>query len=64
MIGVYVQCALYDAPGGDVKLKMPVVHECITYADQRAMTESFELLSKLDERVELRWVIAGRFSTL
>ena len=63
-VDIYVQCALYDAPGSEVRLKMPVVHECITYTDQRAMVESFELLHKLDEQVELRWVIPGRLSAL
>ena len=64
VVNIFVECALHETPTGEVKLKMPVVHECIAYVDQYCVSEAFELLGKLDDRVELRWVVAGRLSDL
>ena len=64
VIDVYVECALHDTPGGEVRLKLPVVHECMTYADQYSMIEAFELLGRLDPQVELRFVVGGKLSAL
>ncbi|KAI1787261.1 alpha/beta-hydrolase [Ganoderma leucocontextum] len=57
---VYVQCALYDAPDGQVRLKMPGMQEAICFAEERATFETFELLPTLDERIELRWLVAAK----
>ena len=64
VVDIYIECALYDAPSGEVRLKMPVVYESSVYVDQYAMAEVFELLQSLDERVELHWVFGSRLTAL
>ena len=39
---------------------MPGVQEGICFAEARATYETFELLSTLDERIETRWLVAGK----
>ncbi|TBU22440.1 alpha/beta-hydrolase [Dichomitus squalens] len=60
VLEIYVQCALYDAPDGRLKLKMPGLQEGICFAEARATYETFELLPTLDERIEARWLVAGK----
>ena len=59
-LAVYVECALHDAPDGQVRLKMPGVQEALCFAEERATFETFELLPTLDARIELRWLVAGK----
>ena len=55
-----MQSALYDAPDGQVRLKMPGVQEAACFAEEYASHETFELLDRLDTRVETRWLVAGK----
>ena len=58
----YVECALYDAPDGTVKLKMPGIQEAVCFTETFAPSETFELLPKLDPRTETRWIVAGKLN--
>ncbi|KAI0649944.1 Alpha/Beta hydrolase protein [Trametes meyenii] len=59
-LAIYVECGLYDAEDGQVRLKMPGVQEGVCFAENYTPYETFELLAGLDERVELRWLVAGK----
>ncbi|KAH9927946.1 alpha/beta-hydrolase [Epithele typhae] len=59
-LDVYVECALYDAPDGQVRLKMPGGLEAANFAERFTACETFELLPQLDPRIETRFVIAGK----
>ncbi|KAI0705335.1 alpha/beta-hydrolase [Earliella scabrosa] len=59
-LDIYVQSALYDNPDGQVRLKMPGVQEAACFAEEYASHETFELLDRLDTRVETRWLVAGK----
>ena len=61
-LDIYVQSALYDAPDGQVRLKMPGVQEGVCFAENYAPYETFELLSSLDQSVELRWLVSGKLT--
>ncbi|OSC99698.1 alpha/beta-hydrolase [Trametes coccinea BRFM310] len=60
VLDIYVDCGLYDAPDGQVKLKMPGIQEAVCFTENHAPQETFELLATLDERIELRWLVAGK----
>ncbi|KAI0634240.1 Alpha/Beta hydrolase protein [Trametes polyzona] len=60
VLQIYVECGLYESPDGQVRLKMPGVQEAVCFAENYAPFECFELLAGLDERVELRWLVAGK----
>ncbi|CDO74601.1 hypothetical protein BN946_scf184586.g6 [Trametes cinnabarina] len=62
VLDIYVECGLHEAQDGQVKLKMPGIQEAVCFAENHVPQETFELLSKLDERVELRWLVAGKLS--
>ncbi|EMD37002.1 hypothetical protein CERSUDRAFT_155418 [Gelatoporia subvermispora B] len=57
VLKIYVECGLYDAPDGSVRLKMPGIQEAVVFSEMLAKYEVWELLPSLDERIELRWVI-------
>ncbi|KAH9842573.1 uncharacterized protein C8Q71DRAFT_209172 [Rhodofomes roseus] len=59
-LSVYVECGLRDDPRGGVTLKMPSTQEAMTYTDMLTMYETWDLIDDLDERVELRWILAGK----
>ena len=59
-LAVYVECALYTAPDGILRLKMTGVQEALCFAYERATFETFELLPALDARIGLRWLVAGQ----
>ena len=61
-LAVYVACALYDAPDGTVKLKMPGIQEAVCFTETFSPSETFELLPKLDVRIETRWIVAGKLN--
>ena len=61
-LAVYVASALYDAPDGTVKLKMPGIQEAVCFTETFAPSETFELLPKLDPRIETRWIVAGKLN--
>ncbi|KZT67779.1 hypothetical protein DAEQUDRAFT_728778 [Daedalea quercina L-15889] len=39
---------------------MPGVQEAMTYTDMLTMYETWDLMDTLDERVEIRWILAGK----
>lgn len=57
---LYVTYGLCEDPQGGVKLKMSSVHEALVFADRIASNEAWELLEKVDERIELRWIVPGK----
>ncbi|KAI0325516.1 alpha/beta-hydrolase [Cubamyces sp. BRFM 1775] len=60
VLDIYVECGLYETHDGQVKLKMPGIQEAVCFAENHTPYETFELLAGLDERVELRWLVAGK----
>lgn len=62
VLKIYVECGLHAGRDGQLKLKMPGVQEAVCFAENYAPFECFELLSGLDERVELRWLVAGKLT--
>ncbi|KAG2108437.1 Alpha/Beta hydrolase protein [Suillus discolor] len=57
---LYVTYGLCEDPQGGVKLKMSALHETLVFADRIGAHEAWELLEKVDERIELRWIIPGK----
>lgn len=39
---------------------MPSIQEALVFADRMGSIEAWELLERLDERIELRWVVPGK----
>ncbi|KAI8989137.1 Alpha/Beta hydrolase protein [Trametes punicea] len=62
VLDIYVECGLYEAQDGQIKLKMPGIQEAVCFAENHVPYETFELLATLDENVELRWLVAGKLS--
>ncbi|KAG1739565.1 Alpha/Beta hydrolase protein [Suillus lakei] len=60
ILRLYVTYGMCEDPEGGVKLKMSGVHEALVFADTMGKFEAWELLSKIDERIELRWVVPGK----
>jgi len=57
---LYITYALCEDPQGGVKLKMSGLQEALVFADRIGAIEAWELLEKVDERIELRWVVPGK----
>jgi hypothetical protein len=57
---LYVKYGLCKDSQGGVKLKMSSLHEALVFADRIGANEAWELLEKLDERIELRWIVPGK----
>ncbi|KAG1878750.1 Alpha/Beta hydrolase protein [Suillus tomentosus] len=57
---LYVTYGLCKDSQGGVKLKMSSLQEALVYADRTGSPEAWELLEKVDERIELRWIIPGK----
>ena len=59
--------ALKDEPIQDkkreVRLKMSGYQEAIVFAERCVGNEVFEMLPRLDERIPVRWVVAGKDAT-
>ncbi|EGO01085.1 hypothetical protein SERLA73DRAFT_72055 [Serpula lacrymans var. lacrymans S7.3] len=60
VLQLYVDYGLTDTPEGEVKLKMSGMHEALSFANDLASNETWELLEKLDKKIELRWIVPGR----
>ncbi|KAG2125806.1 hypothetical protein DEU56DRAFT_743431 [Suillus clintonianus] len=60
ILRLYVTYGMYEDPEGGVKLKTSGLHEALVYADLKGKHEAWELLEKIDERIELRWVVPGK----
>lgn len=56
----YVEHGLTPDPRGGFTLKTPGIQEAIVFADYRVACEVWELLERLDERVELRFIMPGK----
>lgn len=59
-IQLYVTYGLCKNPQGGVKLKMSALHEALVFVDRIGANEAWELLEKVDERIELRWIVPGK----
>ena len=56
-LDAFVDGALYAAPDGQIRLKMPGLQEGVNFAERNATAEVFELLPEMDARVETHWVV-------
>ena len=56
-LDAFVDSALYAAPDGQIRLKMPGLQEGVNFAERNAAAEVFELLPEMDARVETHWVV-------
>jgi hypothetical protein len=57
---LYVTYGLCDDSQGGVKLKMSSLQEASAYTDPISSNETWELLERVDERIELRWIVPGK----
>jgi len=57
VLDLYVECGLYDAPEGGVKLKRPGIQEALSFAETLTSFETWDRFDTLDERIELRWLL-------
>ncbi|KAF9238987.1 Alpha/Beta hydrolase protein [Melanogaster broomeanus] len=57
VLQLYVDHGLTDDPHGGVKLKMSGLHEGLSFANNMAPWEMWELLDTVDEAITLRWVV-------
>lgn len=63
MLEAYVEHGLTTDPTGGFTLKTPSVQEALIFASQSQFTsETWELLDRIDDRVELRWMMPGENS--
>jgi len=60
VLRLFVNFGLYEDESGCVRLKMPPVHEALLTANPRARVETWELMEKLDEKIELLWILPGK----
>jgi hypothetical protein len=60
VLRLYVEFGLYEDESGCVRLKMPPIHEALVLANLRASRETWELIEKLDEKIELLWILPGK----
>ena len=63
VLDIYVECGLYtpsNAQGqNEARLKMPGYQEAVVFGERRVGQEVFEMLPGLDERIPIRWIVAG-----
>ncbi|KAG2159382.1 Alpha/beta hydrolase family-domain-containing protein [Suillus bovinus] len=57
---LYVTYGLTKDSQGGVKLKMSALQEALVFSDRIGSREAWELLEKVDERIELRWIVPGK----
>ncbi|KAG1754813.1 Alpha/beta hydrolase family-domain-containing protein [Suillus paluster] len=60
VLRLYVTYGLCEDSRGGVKLKMSGLHEALVNAGRMGSYEAWELLERVDERIELRWVLPGK----
>ncbi|KAG0703560.1 Alpha/beta hydrolase family-domain-containing protein [Suillus ampliporus] len=60
VLRLYVTYGLCEDSRGGVKLKMSGLLEALVFAGRAGSPEAWELLDRLDERIELRWVVPGK----
>ncbi|KAG1745299.1 hypothetical protein EDB19DRAFT_1894483 [Suillus lakei] len=59
MLRLYVDFGLYEDGSGCVILKTPPIHEALILDNPRASRETWESMERLDEDIELLWIIPG-----
>ncbi|KAF7978749.1 hypothetical protein HWV62_44766 [Athelia sp. TMB] len=65
VLRVYVEHGLVADNAGGVKLKTPGAQEALVFASEtRFSNETWELLEGIDERIALRWVMAGDMNAM
>ncbi|KAG2347253.1 hypothetical protein BDR05DRAFT_958745 [Suillus weaverae] len=60
VLRLYVDYGLYEDESGCIRLKMPPVQEALILANPRTSRETWELMEKLDEKIELLWILPGK----
>jgi pimeloyl-ACP methyl ester carboxylesterase len=60
MLRVFVEHGLTQDPHGGFRLKTSGIQEAIAFADAFVPCEVWELIERLDERIELRWIMPGK----
>ncbi|KZT67781.1 alpha/beta-hydrolase [Daedalea quercina L-15889] len=60
VLDVYVDRGLTDDANGGVKLKMPGIHEAITFTEVLTPYDTWDLVDSLDTRIPLRWILPGK----
>jgi hypothetical protein len=59
VLEVYVEHGLAPDSKGGFRLKMSGVQEAVVFAEAHVPYEVWELLERLDESIELRWIMPG-----
>lgn len=59
VLKIYVQHGLAPDPKGGFRLKVSGVQEAVVFAESRVPCEVWELFDRLDEMIELRWIMPG-----
>ncbi|KAG0704158.1 Alpha/beta hydrolase family-domain-containing protein [Suillus ampliporus] len=57
---LYVTYGLCEDSRGGVKLKTPSLQEALVFSGRISSSEAWELLERVDERIELRWIVPGK----
>ncbi|KAF8902571.1 hypothetical protein CPB84DRAFT_1775707 [Gymnopilus junonius] len=62
VLKIYVECGLHTSTSGSpiARLKMPGVQEAAVFSEIHTEIEAFGRLSRLDERIALRWIMPGK----
>jgi len=60
VIELYVTYGFCEDSQGGVKLKMSGLYEALVFGCRMAAVEGWEVLERLDERIELRWIVPGK----
>ncbi|KAG8933343.1 hypothetical protein FRC02_012095 [Tulasnella sp. 418] len=60
VLDIYVQDGLYEHEDGTVRLKTSRLQEAAVFAERTLPFETWELLDRLDERIILHWIMAGK----
>jgi hypothetical protein len=60
VLSIYLSCGLTLTTAGTVKLKMPAIQEALLFAHWKTSFEVWDRLEKLDERIEIRWIVPGK----
>ncbi|KAG1737534.1 uncharacterized protein EDB91DRAFT_482024 [Suillus paluster] len=59
VLQLYVDYGLYEDESGCVRLKTPPIQEALILATPRTSRETWELMERLDENIELLWILPG-----
>jgi len=59
VLKIYVDHGLAPDPKGGFRLKMSGVQEAMVFSDGHVPYEVWESIDRLDEKIELRWIMPG-----